>query len=423
MSDTFLESRPVTSSVSAAQATLLNESQITEIVSDINDEALRKDVAELLARTINARQRLSAIDLRPYSGTSVDFEGLEIWQKLAPQFGSAIGAVSSTLQFLAILAPEPPEDNPIDDKRIDEAFSDFDDAFSEEAFAAPAAAAATSAPAVAATSAENASDLRMRLANTAWAISFMLKDEIMRFGSRMRQSHVMMDRWNLLSELQETCHKLSKGLDALTMGICSAFSSVSRDEVIPGFRSELAFSLELRRLIFELRDQVRTVRVKMDALPKEQWRHIAEEIYTLIDNFVYGPAFGWLRAFDKREVIQFRKALRNTLDNHNASGRDFHEPIEGTVRFLEALEVINHREILVEHDRKVLTEAAAHLETAIRLPRMEGRHEFAAAISCLSKAWGRDPQLDAMVEMTLDPMADLKQEDILTRVQLVLSGL
>ena len=64
-----------------------------------------------------------------------------------------------------------------------------------------------------------------------------------------------------------------------------------------------------------------------------------------------------------------------------------------------------------------------HLEKAIQLPRMEGRQEFAAAISCLSKAWGRDTQLDAMVEMTLDPMADLKQEDILTRVQLVLSSL
>ena len=108
------------------------------------------------------------------------------------------------------------------------------------------------------------------------------------------------------------------------------------------------------------------------------------------------PEYRNLRAEDKKAVIDFRQALFDL--RHNPAGvpmASLRLAVEGFSKFLESMQAINHREVLVLHDRQRLQEALEHLEAATDLTDAAAASTaLDGVVAALGGCEGRHPELD-----------------------------
>jgi hypothetical protein len=108
-----------------------------------------------------------------------------------------------------------------------------------------------------------------------------------------------------------------------------------------------------------------------------------------------------LRTEDKKAVIDFRRSLH---DLRHADGGvpvvRLRSAIEGFSKFLDALHSINHREVLVVHDRQRLNEALLRLdESSSIVDPAAARGRLFAIARLLSSVMGRHPDLDQALRL------------------------
>jgi hypothetical protein len=397
--------------------------RIEEILTSVSDGALQARLKSVVARALVVHDLLMSIDLKRLEGLQRELAGLEVWAMVAPAFGAVFKAIAEMNAGLRSAFPQgaapAAKDEEIDilfdvdpGSLAAGAYQRRDDRLGEEIDRLVRKVAGSEQR-------DPTSEAMASLGQTVWTIAAMMQEEMRRFGTRLRQVAVVTDRWNLLAEMQETRHKLGKAAAAVIIAVCSSFARVRPEEIVPGFRTELALSLGLRAGMFALRDEVRAVRAGIDKQPAHGWISGARRVGALLETFLQEPAFGWMRALDKRALVDAHDALGQALAARDTPRR-LAELIEGIVRFLEALEAINRREILVEHDRRAFASAASKLEESLNDTGQPGRLAFGAALAELAAAAGRDPQIDSMVERSLDPAASADPRGLLERVRAVM---
>ena len=105
-----------------------------------------------------------------------------------------------------------------------------------------------------------------------------------------------------------------------------------------------------------------------------------------------------LRAEDKKAVIDFRGTLYELRHRKDGlSMTELRRAVEGFSKFLEAMQAINQREVLVIHDRKLLEESLGRLEAVTATMATDIDAASAAMAQLIESLWhvhGRHPDLD-----------------------------
>lgn len=256
-----------------------------------------------------------------------------------------------------------------------------------------------------------------RVWETGWAMSFVLAGELESFRKRLPTLLKVQDGWELVSAVQDHVGHMRSAALAVVTGVYSALPGEAPSQSDEAQNLELLASRELRARVFELRDEVLTLEAALRAAPQQQWPVLLMQVLRLVEAFVFGPAFAWMRAGDKRSFLAHQRQFDDIMALWSPLRAEPARRAVGAVaRYLEALEVINQRECLVLHDREALKRVAANLKQAQEHPGSEARLCIGKAMAALADAQWRDKDLDALLAQTLDPAKPVPADAILDRV-------
>jgi hypothetical protein len=160
------------------------------------------------------------------------------------------------------------------------------------------------------------------------------------------------------------------------------------------------------------------------AKPAGEWQPLLGQVHNAVEKFMFGPGFAWMRAGDKRTFIKQHRALGELMELWSPlRATPAKRAVQNLARYLEALEVINQRECLVQHDRDGLKIVVARMSLAANTEGPPRREAIAAALAALAEVQGRDRTLDALLEQTLAPGTPVPVIQILDRAKTLLAQL
>ncbi len=265
-----------------------------------------------------------------------------------------------------------------------------------------------------------------RVCETAWAMSFVLAGELEAFRRRLPALLKLPDGWELVTAVQDHVGHVRSAVNAIAGGIFTSLpgGTVGTKEVKDRDDLELVVSRELRSRLFQLRDDLGALEAKLKGTPPAGWHDLLVRAQYLVDEFMFSPAFAWMRAGDKRSFLTHQRSLVDILALWSPlRAEPARRAIENVARYLEALEVINQRECLVVHDRDALKRVVDNLTLADERKGAEGREATGRGLAALAEAQGRDRELDQLLAQTLDPGAPVPTERIRARASEVLRSL
>ncbi len=367
--------------------------KVEEILQAIEDQALREDMQQAVSLVLHAIAEIERIHLPQdhfEEGALDDAKG-NMHYELAPGFLGAIVACNNLISFLSEKFPAPADmaEDSSDDDDFDLEFDLVDGPTGES-------------DSLSGRQDENElieRSPREWVGEAVYAYGGMLRSRIFGFADRIRYSVEQGGGWPLLSELDDNLHKLTKAVQAVLFGILGTFNDrVSREDILPAYRSSLKDSVSLRTAINELSYHIGRFN---EALSGEN-KHLAIPLVVAVSqrlaSFSQNPAYRMMRADDKKAIIDFRATLyelRRSKDER-AMGR-LRITVEGFSKFLESMHAINHREVLVLHDQQIANDALEHLMDLVGQGQTDGRASTAVyirTISALQVLQGRHPDLD-----------------------------
>lgn len=357
------------------------------IIDSIADLHLAERVDETVTRARHALGELGRVFLPQDSfeeednDTPVPNRHVEI----APYVLSAIASVNRLLAHIAVSYAPPARAASTDD--FDRAFDLMDGkGGGGETLAHP-------------TSSASALTDEEHVAETAHTFGGMIRAHVLSFADRVENALRHDDPWPLLAELDDYKRKLTKGLQGLLFGVLGVFAKdARRDEILPEYRSSVAEAVALRSVMADLSLAVTRFNNAIARASVEQVVPLVVAVCDRLQRFAARPEYRTLRADDKKAVIDFRAALgRMRRSTGGVPMLQLKQAIEGFSTFLEAMGAINHREVLVIHDRQRLNAAAAHLNAACSLvdtDPTEARARLDQAVDTVAAVHGRNHELD-----------------------------
>lgn len=248
----------------------------------------------------------------------------------------------------------------------------------------------------------------------ASSLGFVLEKETASAEQRI-QAALRSTEWDrVLRELDHAREELSEGLFALVTFTFQHFlgdvGAIDRAVLLPGYKTALDQSLLIRRGLSDLRKVVSAendwviqdkdvdLDCKVEALAR-----LTEEL----EDFLHSDVFRAMRSADRVELQRFLQKARSA---------DFEEArlaCEGLSRYLESLSQINQREVLIEHDQRVLREIGYLLEAARSVVEVSRSHAltlFRDAITQAEALKGRLTILDEQIAEWNDEGEDAWRE-------------
>ncbi len=402
-----------------------NLKRVVHIVKAIQDPKIKTAVIDILGSSLEARESLERVELKPFEAASYEMTGATVWQSVSVQ---VYGAFMKVGQLIAVINQYCPavEESAVDDDAFDMAFAELDD----DAFAKPTEARTQDIDALfdeilddSADGLSQSEEIWTHLRSTCSSVAAVLKSEIGQFNRRISLEAVFSDRWNLLGEIQETKHRLTKGIGALLTGVCSIFEPVRKEDVVPNYHTLLSSALLLRTYFLDMRLYMQEISNQMKEGPETEWRTLTNKVYIKVEETIFSETFDWMRPLDKRVLIDLRNRLHDALESTSKNNRRFYEVVEDTLRFSEAMNIINSRESLIEHDQEALNIALLHLQAAEESNSPAESQSMQAALAALFSVRGRDMELDRLVaKLSVEYSPEVMQE-LMTNLHRVLGTL
>ncbi len=349
--------RPTISAFSKLRGVLddLLPPRLAEILDGLPDAdfaARLRAVHEAAARAIG---RLGDLDLGRYEDSPLDGPSdLSLWEEVAPHLGATVGDVNG---LLAELAVQFPPDQMYSDRRQGE------------------------------------------IDSMAQALGDQLKMDVQSFGQRMRDPHVVSDRWNLLAELQAFRFKFREHIGSMVYDTASVLADCHRSEVEPGYQEDLKSALAVRSTTSDLR---RLMRARLNQLNEAEMEDVewnAQQLEKELDMFGRTPAWRALRAQDKKRALEFRQDLRG-LPVGSMRKSDLVGILAPFVDFVESFDQVNKRDMLLQHDREVVAAIGVALEQALTVASSdstEAQRLFLDALKQGQGLYGRSGELDGFL--------------------------
>lgn len=206
----------------------------------------------------------------------------------------------------------------------------------------------------------------------------------------------------VLGLLDEMTSTWNEGIHALVVAVYEAFvPDADHASVVPAYKTTLRRALMVRRGIANLLSELAPIN---DVLQSSERAKHPESLVALSDRlheYVTSDLCRAMRAADRWELTQFDQRLE---------AEDLMEAkltAEGLVKYLESLTVVNQREVLVEHDRRVAAELRDALSVGKELAELSARTAneilFKACVTA-QNLLGRSAGLDLVIKR-IDPAA------------------
>lgn len=350
--------------------------RLEQVLQAIPDRAFAERLRKVYLAAAQAVIRLGDMDLVKYETTGVErAPDLSLWEEMAPVIRDTVIDVNAMLSVLREQFPPAPRGGLADAIRqtLEE------------------------------TGALEGSSYARRIEESEKAlrtVAEQLSQQVTSLGERMRSPAVVSDRWNLLADIQRFRSRFRETIGELVYSSSSVFSDVHRAEVVPGFREEVKAAVMVRGAVADL---IRLVQARMKAVEEAQPEDVqwhAQHIERDLDAFGRTTAYKGLRAQDKRVVIEFRRELGKLAQRENAAKPELLMTLRPFSAFVQSLQRVNRREILIAHDREVWASCGVKLEQAEGLATRNPAAAAAAfeeAAKLAMDLYGRDATLDVFL--------------------------
>lgn len=358
-----------------------------EILGGIDEVSLRQRIDHTLRHAMQALNDLGRVHLPQDQFEEREQAHSEKYVELAPYVLAAVASINRLLSHIAETYPAPPDpDDDIDD--------DFDLEFDLVDGPTGEGTGLSSEDARKAELSEED-----RVADAAHAYGGMLRSRVLGFAERLKFALAQDDPWPLLAELDDHQRKLTKAVQGLLFGLLGVFKQdARRDEILPSYRSAVGESVCLRVAIADLNYHVSRFNQAIGDASPEAAVPLVVAIADRLQRFSARPEYRTMRADDKKAVIDFRRELFQM--RHHKDGLPMARlrmSVEGFSKFLESMQAINHREVLVIHDRQRIADGLALVERASALADedLDGtRIQMAQVVDLVASLIGRNPDLD-----------------------------
>ncbi len=238
-----------------------------------------------------------------------------------------------------------------------------------------------------------------QVADAAHAFGGMLRGHVLKFADRLEAALRQHDTWPLLAEIDDYKRKLTKALQGLLFGVLGVFSrDARRDEILPEYKSGVAEAVALRSTLADMTLAITRFNSAIAQATQEAAVPLVVAVSDRLQRFATRPEFSTLRADDKKAFIDFASSLhrlRRTKGGIPMTQLKF--AVEGFSKFLEAMGAINHREVLVIHDRQRLEQALELVSSAQAIAGSDpdgARAQLDGVVELLAAVHGRNQELD-----------------------------
>lgn len=311
------------------------------------------------------------LDLEAHELMAEERADLSTWDALAPDVSTMLQRVKAATLKLRSVFPEKEE------AEAQLLTADIDSAFSFEEGTMPESERDGHVDRVLRFEPADAS---ARVGGAVKALTTMLDSDILRLGQELRRPEITSDRWRLLGALHEMRSNSAQCLDALLAAVMKELSPLPSDQLIKGYASATRRAVRLRA---DLRDlELQLQRIESGLLEGQVSEEgVGPRIERLLRGFSERPSFEALRPSDRKIVLELRSwALHD--------GRGAPRRLEDLRRFLELMEGVNRRDVLLQSDGENVGLACMLLESD------EG---VEAAWPHVKLVYGRDPKLDGLI--------------------------
>ena len=357
---------------------------LRQILRKINNNELRMDISHILASIEVAEIHLGKLNLLPYEDENCQDEGLTMWKKVRYDVRAVLLALRDLSSVLKARMGKLDlcSDDDLDfdlDITID---SDVDPIRDKSAAEVDAVVS---------------SGQTETIRHATACLGEILGDTINLFATRMRTSGVVKNRWQLLSDLQELRGRCANLLSALRFTMLEPFTDISREEIAPNYHTEKEIGLLLRKSLADLRVICFEIVGHATSTAEEKYE-IANEIVQIISDYIGEVPGKFLRSPDRRAFLDSRMALTSALKDKQIQPID--NEIEGFIRFLEALRMINHREAVVEHDRELvptLITEVDNIQNELGNDRLKGLEKCRTWQKTMYALYGKEAVIDSLI--------------------------
>ncbi len=241
--------------------------------------------------------------------------------------------------------------------------------------------------------------LEEQVADAAHAFGSMLRGHVLKFADRLEAALRQSDTWPLLAEIDDYKRKLTKALQGLLFGVLGVFAKEARrDEILPEYKSGVAEAVALRSTLADMTLAITRFNTAIAQATQEAAVPLVVAVSDRLQRFATRPEYSTLRADDKKAFIDFASTLhRLRRTKGGIPMTQLKLAVEGFSKFLEAMGAINHREVLVIHDRQRLEQALELVTSARGLASADSegaRAQLDSAVELLAAVHGRNQELD-----------------------------
>lgn len=239
------------------------------------------------------------------------------------------------------------------------------------------------------------SDMWSEVKKQVAAIEYGLKSQLEDGTQRREVALAAGQTGQVLGLLDDTTSSVSEGIHALVSAVYAAFvPDAESSTLVPEYLTTLKRALLVRRGIADLAAKLGPLNDALQGTDLGRHADALEGIKAVLKSYVMGDVCRAMRAADRWELVQFDQRLTEEppgLARMTA---------EGLVKYLESLGAINQREVLVQHDHRVLGEVREALTNARALMEISPRTAHEMLVKACRSALalrGRQTATDAML--------------------------
>ncbi|OGR09216.1 MAG: hypothetical protein A2341_23610 [Deltaproteobacteria bacterium RIFOXYB12_FULL_58_9] len=378
----------VESSIASQAAS--SSQKIEDILQTISDGGLREDVAKVVRLAFEALGNLRRIHLPQdhFEEGGNDRAADDAHLELAPYVLAAVSTINQLLGFISKAFPAPASAAEQSDDDFDLEF-DLVDGPTGDGVGLSSTRQQE----------ESSWTPREQVADALNAFGGMLRSRVLDLSERLKFARNQKDSWPLLNELDEAQHRLTKAVQAVLFGALGAFTTdARREEILPAYRSAAAEAVALRAAVAELTFHIGRLNVALADATVEIAVPLVVAVADRLARFSARPEYRTLRAEDKKAVIDFRRTLHDL--RHRREGLPLvplRHAVEGFSKFLEAMGAINHREVLILHDKQRLQDILAEINGVLSAGALADHvvtSYLDALVGRLQVVVGRNPEVD-----------------------------
>ena len=227
------------------------------------------------------------------------------------------------------------------------------------------------------------------------SIEYGLTSQVTELENRVKVSLRDREVAPAVEAIDDTQGSTSQGVFAVLTAVCETFApGLDSASLAPGHLTMLQRALLVRRGLADLGRALTGPHERLQREEGEAGALALQEVRKALATFLASGAFTMMRPADRWQLTNFdqRLGMQSVAAARMTS--------EGLSKYLESLSSINHREVLVLHDRRAASELREAKAAAEQLALIEPRLALESAQTALQAAlslYGRSLELDRAI--------------------------